>query len=251
VGGVARRATAIEEARKRQPSLVLLDAGNALVNDMEPAVSSKGATSIEALNRLGYQAVALGDRDLSLGLGALRERLAEAKFPMLSANVVVKTSDERLAQAYAILNVQGHRVGVIGVTGQPAQNDLSPFEVKDPLQALREVLPVVVERSDFVIVLSNASAAQRREIVRSMPEVDLVISAGDDFINPPEAGEAGGLIVQADHSTPYHAGLHLGILRLTLDRDNQRQQYVWESLSLGPEIPDEPAIAEWVATQAG
>ena len=62
-------------------------------------------------------------------------------------------------------------------------------------------------------------------------------------------GAAGGLIVQPYLSTAGHAGLRLGILRLALDGAWQRKDYRWESLPLGPEVPDEPAMAAWVNTQ--
>jgi len=249
VGGVARRATAIEAARKRQSAVLVLDAGNFLLNDMEPAVSSKGTSSIEAMNRMGYQAAALGEKDLTLALGFLRQRVSEAKFPILSANVVAKETGQPVCDAYTIKEAQGHRVGIIGLTGQPVANITSPYTVNEPLEALRAILPEVAGKSDFVIVLTGASAAIRREIAKSMPDVDLVISAGDEWINPPEAGAAGGLIVQAHQSTAGHAGLRLGILRLSLDSANKRSQYAFDGLPLGPEIADQPEVAAWVATQ--
>ena len=82
-----------------------MDAGNALLNDMEPAVSSRGASSIEAMNRLGYQAMSLGERDLTLAVSALRQRVGEAKFPILSANVLAKDSGQRVCDAYTVLDV--------------------------------------------------------------------------------------------------------------------------------------------------
>jgi 2',3'-cyclic-nucleotide 2'-phosphodiesterase (5'-nucleotidase family) len=216
---------------------------------MEPAVSSRGASSIEAMNRMGYQAAALGEKDLSVALSYLRQRVSEAKFPILSANVVAKETGQPVCDPYAIKDVQGHRVGIIGLTGQPVANMTSPYTVNEPLAALRAILPEVAGKSDFVIVLTSASAALRREIAKSLPDVDLVISAGDEWINPPEVGAAGGLIVQAHQSTSGHAGLRLGILRLALDSANKRSQHAFDGLPLGPEVPDQPEIAAWVATQ--
>ncbi len=216
---------------------------------MEPAVSSRGASSIEAMNRLGYQAMSLGERDLTLAVSALRQRVGEAKFPILSANVLAKDSGQRVCDAYTVLDVQGRKVGIIGVTGQPVANATSPYTVTDPLQALRGVLPEVAGKSDIVIVLTSATAAIRREIAKSLPDVDVIVSAGEEMISPAEVGAAGGVIVQAHQSTAGHAGLRLGILRLAFDSANKRSQYAFDALSLGPEVPDQQAVADWVATQ--
>ena len=64
-GGVARRATAISLERQRAEHVLVLDAGNSLLNDRDPARKTKGQTSVEAMNRMGYNAVALGMLDLT------------------------------------------------------------------------------------------------------------------------------------------------------------------------------------------
>ena len=85
---MARRATLIDGVRADADHSLVLDAGNALINDRQPAVRTRGATSVDALNRMGYDAVALGLTDVTqLSLDELRARLAEARFPMVSANV--------------------------------------------------------------------------------------------------------------------------------------------------------------------
>ena len=94
VGGVARRATTINQEKKKNPYTLVLDAGDSLVGDQDPALKTQGKSSVEAMNRLGYDAMALGPADLALGLETLRARMAEAKFPMLSANAVVTGTEE-------------------------------------------------------------------------------------------------------------------------------------------------------------
>ena len=68
VGGVARRATTINQEKKKNPYTLVLDAGDSLVGDQDPALKTQGKSSVEAMNRLGYDAMALGPGDLALGL---------------------------------------------------------------------------------------------------------------------------------------------------------------------------------------
>jgi 2',3'-cyclic-nucleotide 2'-phosphodiesterase (5'-nucleotidase family) len=244
---VARRVTAIEEARKRQPATLLLDAGNSLMNDQDPAVKTQGASSIQVLNRLGYDAVGLGGRDLMLGAEVLKQRIAEAQVAVLSANVVVQATGQRLAQPYRIVDVQGHRVGIIGLSAT-ATVPGPGLDVRDPLASLREILPEVKGKSDAVIVLSTAPLAIAQEIAKTMPEVALIVSAGEDWPSLPEQGGAGTVIVHAEQPTVGHAGRIVGIARLALGSDGRLAGHAWKGLSLGPEVVDDPDTAAWVAT---
>jgi len=245
---VARRVTAIEEARKRQPATLLLDAGNSLLLDQQPAVASQGASSIQVLNRLKYDAMGLGGRDLALGIDVLKKRIAEAQFAVLSANVVAGDTGQRLAQPYKVFNVQGHRVGIIGLSGVAADGPGAGLEVRDPLASLRELLPEVKQQSDLVVVLSSASLSVAQEIAKSMPDVGLIVSGGEDWPSLPEKGAGGTLLVHAEQPTIGHAGRVLGMARLKLGADGRLIDYGWKGLSLGPEVPDDQQTAEWIAT---
>lgn len=229
----------------RQSATLLLDAGDSLRFDAEPALSSQGATSIVALNRMAYDAVTVGEGDLAVGLDAFKQRQAEAKFPFLSANLVLRASGELLAKPLAILNVQGRLVAVIGLTGAQDVAPDGPFAIRDPLETLRVILPEAAKLADFVIVLSHAGLEVDREIVRSMPEVGLVVRGGVGTLPAPETGAAGGLIVQAEQPTAGHAGRFLGVARLALDVSGRLKGQAWQPLSLGPEVPDDPALADW------
>ena len=138
VGGVARRATLINQEMQKNPHTLVLDAGDSLVGDQDPALKTQGKSSVEAMNRLGYDAMALGPADLALGLAALRARMAEAKFPLLSANAVVTGTEELVAKPYAIRDFAGHRVAVVGLSGG---NGTAEIGVRDPLAAAQKIVP--------------------------------------------------------------------------------------------------------------
>ncbi|MFR6111642.1 MAG: hypothetical protein ACLUIQ_10115 [Dialister invisus] len=44
------------------------------------------------MNAVGYDAMALGNHEFDYGQDVLAERIREAKFPMLSANVIVEAT---------------------------------------------------------------------------------------------------------------------------------------------------------------
>ncbi len=66
IGGVTRRAAVIRKEREKATHMLVLDAGDSLLNNQQPAKGTRGKTSIEAMNKMGYDAMALGMLDLSL-----------------------------------------------------------------------------------------------------------------------------------------------------------------------------------------
>ena len=86
---MARRATKIKQVRGSVQNVLLLDAGNALYAAQGVNKTTQGKYMVEAMNRLGYDAMLLGDQDFAWGVDVLKQRIAEARFPVLSANVFV------------------------------------------------------------------------------------------------------------------------------------------------------------------
>ena len=114
---MARRATLIERERATAEHILVLDAGASLLYDREPATSTRGATSIAALNRLGYDAMTLAGVDIAtLSVDELQQRQAEADFPLLSANAPITATGALLAQPYALIDMADHKGRHLGLT---------------------------------------------------------------------------------------------------------------------------------------
>lgn len=126
-GYVAR----LRELRRADGGVVLVDAGDMFQGTLESNLG-EGAAVIAAFNALSYTAAALGNHDFDYGpvgelepkdggdpQGALRARLAEARFPMLSANLVEARTGEAPAwqnlAPSALVEVAGVKVGIVGV----------------------------------------------------------------------------------------------------------------------------------------
>src|SRR5438093_4854403 len=108
IGGVAEVATIIRNGR---PDLVL-DAGDFSTGTFL-ADEFKGAPTIQAMNLIGYTVGLIGNHDFDYGQDALRMRLREAKFPMLSANI--QTPIRRIKK-YVIVPTKGIRFRFICLT---------------------------------------------------------------------------------------------------------------------------------------
>lgn len=249
---MARRATKIKAARAGAQNVLVLDAGNSLIgeqpNAKEPAARTQGQTSVEILNRLGYDAVAVGEQDLRLGREELQKRLSEARgFAFLSANLSDQATGKLLVEPYVIKEIGGHQVALIGITGGvPAES--SEFSLIAPLEAARRYVQQVESQADIIILLSNAGAEANKAIGSQVPGIDLIISGGQDALPEPVQLPEGTLIVQADKSTPGHAGRVIGDLKADFDEAGRLTRQAWEAVQLGPSVADDPDMAAWAAT---
>jgi len=102
-GGVARRATVIKEVRSAPDQAILvLDAGNTLFGQ-RLANETEGSIIVEAMNAMGYDAMAVGQLDLSRGIDVLLQRANEAQFAVLSCNIVSTQDGELVLAPYTVI----------------------------------------------------------------------------------------------------------------------------------------------------
>lgn len=112
---------------------------------------------MEAMNRLGYDAMALGLTDFSLGREALVARAKEASFALVSANVLDSATGEPLFPAHVVLQQGGHKIAVVGLTGLDDMVGGRSLGLKatDPIASARVAVARAREEADAVIVLSH------------------------------------------------------------------------------------------------
>jgi len=194
-GGMAELATVI---RRERPDLIL-DGGDMFTGTM---ISDEflGKPIIEILNKLGYGAVALGNHEFDYGVPELRNRLKEARFPVLSANITGIPE----VQPFTILNAKGLRIGVIGLTVENLADvthprNLSTIKIAKAADALRETLPKVRPLSDLIFLVVHIGLEEQIEIAKAFPEIRLIVAGHPHVARTTQAGQT--LIVESGSST--------------------------------------------------
>ncbi len=217
---------------------------------MRPGRETKGKLVVEAMNLMGYAAMAIGSRELELGLGALRERMAEARFAMLSANVFVKATGEQLAPPYTVREVAGQRIGIIGLTRIPDPPSRE-FDVRDPLAALAPVVAEITPQVDLVLLLSNTDFALTVAMVSVVPGIDIAVGSRpeEEPLGVVTAPGTGTLVVAAERPirTPTTVGRRVGRLVVKLLPDGAVTLADWSSTWMSPSVPDDPAMSALLA----
>jgi len=210
-GGMAELATIV---RREHPDLIL-DGGDMFTGTM---ISDEffGKPMIEILNKLGYGAVALGNHEFDYGVPELRNRLKEARFPVLSANV----SGIPEVQPYTILNVKGLRIGVIGLTVENLTDvthpkNLATIKVAKPVDALRDILPKVRPLADLIFLVVHVTFDEQVQLAKAFPEIRLIVAGHPHTLRATQVGQT--LIVETGVSTQNVGKVEIRLNGRTID----------------------------------
>lgn len=165
-------------SRSREAGTLLLDAGDAIRGSNTAFRLSEPI--LVGMSRLGYAAMAMGNREFHYLRAVQRRRKAQRSFPILAANLVDLRGGEPLWQSSVECVVGGVRVGLLGAT--PVQyppgavwEKLSGFRFLDPQQVLPPLAEELAARNDVVILLSHLGARTDRALAPRLPGVSLIV----------------------------------------------------------------------------
>jgi 5'-nucleotidase len=218
----------------------LLDTGDALVGGGKLGDQTRGEAVVAGMNLMGYDAMALGLKELELGQDVLRQRIAEAAFPMLSANLVLAGTESLVTKPYTLLEVGGHRLGIIGLTRVPQESE-SAFRILDPQEAAARFVPEVARQVDTVIVLTNMKYRPALALAGAVPGIDLVVAAEPAQL-PRQAARAPGtgtLVITAEQPLVRHTGRRVGKLVVTVGTGGDLTTVSWLSKAMDSRFPDD------------
>ncbi len=165
--GLARIAAAVKAIRAEGNATLLLDSGDTIQGSPTQALVFAGRIGdgrdpiVRAMNRTGYDAMALGNHEFDFGLERLGKSAREARFPWLCANAL--RSDGTLPFApYAVREIAGLRIGILGLVTPHVANWESPtllqgLRFDDTVAAAGRYVPILRgrERCDLVVVIAH------------------------------------------------------------------------------------------------
>lgn len=117
--GMAARKALIDQLRKEAKSkhhqVILLSGGD--INTGIPESDLQYAEpDFKGMSLIGYDAMAIGNHEFDNPLSVLDQQIAWANFPLLSANIVDKQSQQPVYQPYTIIKKHHLTIAVIGLT---------------------------------------------------------------------------------------------------------------------------------------
>lgn len=208
MGGYARRMGLIARERELDPDLLLFDSGD--FSQGTPYFNFyHGRVEVDALNRMGYDAITLGNHEFDNGIDTLAEVLRMAKFAVVVANYdVAGTALEGIVKPYTIIERAGLRIGVfgLGVAGDDliSKKNFEGISYLDPLETINRTTDILRNQKhcDVVICLSHlgsdvpgVTGHEQDYDINLIPQthgLDLVLSGHTHHLNDMRIADADG-----------------------------------------------------------
>jgi 2',3'-cyclic-nucleotide 2'-phosphodiesterase (5'-nucleotidase family) len=173
-GGLAYLADKVDILREEKPSL-LLAAGD-MIQGNSWANLFQGKSTIEAMNAMRFDAMVVGNHEFDFGREALEERISEADFPVLGANV----AGVKGLKPYVIREVNDLRVAVIGVVTADTPVSTHPknvvgLEFTTSVGNVAKYISEAKGTSDIIIVLSHLGLAADEQLARKVTGINLIV----------------------------------------------------------------------------
>ncbi|CAM2904378.1 bifunctional UDP-sugar hydrolase/5'-nucleotidase UshA [Vibrio rarus] len=195
--GMAARKTLIDQIRDEVESdggVVLLLSGGDINTGVPESDLLDAEPDFKGMTLLGYDAMAIGNHEFDNPLSVLEKQQQWAKFPMLSANIYDKQSQDRKFQPYQMFEKEGLKIAVIGLTTQDTAKIGNPeyikgLEFRDPKPEAKQLLQDIAksENPDITIAVTHMGHYQDAQsggnapgdvaLARYLPEgaLDMVI----------------------------------------------------------------------------
>ncbi|XP_029351664.1 5'-nucleotidase isoform X2 [Echeneis naucrates] len=262
-GGAARRSTVIQKIRESESNVLLLDAGDQFQGTVWFNYYS-GAEAAHFMNKLGYDAMALGNHEFDNGVdGLMKPFLEQIRCPVLSANI---KPDQTLAPTFGlaykpfeILKVGEQKVGIVGYTTQetPALSRPGPhLRFEDEVDAMQpHVDKLKTLGVNKVIALGHSGFTMDKQIAKRLRGVDVVIGGHTNtflYTGPAPSSEVPAgpypFVVQSDDGRQvpvvqaFAFGKYLGYLKVTFDDDGNVVRSTGNPILLNSSIPQDPDV---------
>lgn len=184
-GGFLRRAAMIDQMRKEDKDLLLLDSGD--FSQGSPYYTMfKGDVETELMNIMGYDAATIGNHEFDFGLENMARIFRKANFPIVCANYdFTGTVVEGLVKPYVIIKRKGVRIGIFGLSpkldGLVMASTCAGVRYSDPIKTANAVADKLKneEKCDVVICLSHLgwdeAGLNDMEMMAKTRNIDLVL----------------------------------------------------------------------------
>jgi 2',3'-cyclic-nucleotide 2'-phosphodiesterase (5'-nucleotidase family) len=164
---------------------LLLSAGDTFAGGPAISVWFEGEPTVEVMNLMGYAAAAIGNHEFDFGVDVLLQRVQQAQYPYLSANIIEDSTGDPPAFAvpFVVLERQGVQVGVVGLTTTSSYTSTHPKFVEgltftDYVSTLNEQVPLArAAGAEIVVALAHECAPTIASAIEaSSIQVDVALS---------------------------------------------------------------------------
>ncbi|ARE38867.1 5'-nucleotidase [Rhodovulum sp. P5] len=258
-GGTARLVTALAEARATAENSILVDAGDQFQGTLFYN-QYKGKVAAEMMEKLGYDAMAVGNHEFDNGPEVLQAFVDEVDIPILMANADLSGAPELqdIIEKSVVIETGGEKVGVIGLT--PMDNDelSSPgpnIVFTDPVQAVQaEVDRLTADGVTKIVLLSHSGYTLDKQIAAGTTGVDVIVGGHSHTLLSNTSDRAAGpyptMVGDTAIVAAYAYGKYLGDLTVTFDDAGKVISAEGEPILLDASVAEDADIKARIAELA-
>ncbi|QHT47802.1 hypothetical protein M662_15355 [Bacillus sp. SB49] len=261
LSSVARKVTLVDQIRAARDNSILLDAGDVFSGTLFYN-QYKGLADVKFMNMMGYDAMVPGNHEFDDGPEPLANFIAEADFPIVSANIDY-SKNERLNAVFkneigkpgeagniypaTIIDVDGEQVGVFGLTSEETAYLSNPGETiafEDYIEKAEETVKMLEDAGvNKVIALTHVGVTYDDDLAEKVDGIDVIIGGHshtqlDEAVVYDEGGEP-TIVVQTGEYSEF-----LGDLQVSFDEEGVLTKWDENLIEIDAKNEDEEYIIE-------
>lgn len=201
----------------------------------------------EVMDLMGYEVMAVGERELAFGYDYFLSLTAPSDMRVVNSNIVHGPRGKKVADDYVILDVGGVKVGFLSVyfhqaaIGRKDPLEDGDFITEDPVEAVRRVLPGLHKKSDIVVCLTHGPWNKISGFLQEVSDFDFVISAHDGGLDRTGREMNGTVLMKAGNR-----GQHVGKVTFVVDPEGNVELSSTEAIGVKTSLPEDPEVAEMI-----
>lgn len=199
-GGLARIATILKQERAKSGRVLHLDSGDSFQGSVTFNYFD-GEAEFRALSAMGLDGAVIANHEFDMGASNLADQsISWATFPRLAANYQFEDSNlpwatmlQQASQPTAMYDLDGFRVGVIGMANFSSLNSIDEennslgIKMIDPGAVIPHYAALLKDQgADIIVLVSHMGIDEDRELAETYPEIDLILGGHNHVaLDPP------------------------------------------------------------------
>ena len=238
MGGLSLLSGYINKVRKEEENVLYVIAGDMLQGSLIDS-EWKGCSTIEIMNYLAPDVVAVGNHEVDYGLPHLLFLEKMANFPIINANLYITKNNRRILQPYLIIKKAGFDILFTGIITEKIMDSIKQDKLIGTFVSIEEASQEVGkicnayknDDIDLTVLLTHIGFESDQELAKLLkPEwgVDMIIGGHSHTVLEKPAKVNNILIAQAGVGTN-----QIGRFDITVDDDTNRiVNYQWQLIPI-------------------
>jgi 5'-nucleotidase / UDP-sugar diphosphatase len=253
IGGLSLLSGYINKVRNEEENVLYVIAGDMLQGSLIDT-EYKGISTIEIMNYLSPDVVALGNHEVDYGLPHLLFLEKVANFPIVNANLYIKSHNKRLMRPYHIIKKAGFDILFTGILTEKVLDSIKMDKLIGSFVTLQEASTEVgkicntykYNDIDLTILLTHIGFESDIELAKLLnPDwgVDMIIGGHSHTVLEKPEKVNNILIAQAGTGSD-----QIGRFDIIVDDDsNSIVEYTWQLIPINnTSCPPDPKLEEFI-----